>query len=1185
MFTRSSALYWVLISLSLFTLSACDSTPSAESDSDQPSSSFTLPRAIVQSKLSDTGAIAAYIQVDDGPRQTMSVGSSSASIQFFGLSTGSHKFTIILEYASASDTQNTITLVESSKTVNISSGGNNLSFAEADFKFSLFDDDKDGISNLDEMRSGHTAPIVTSLSPLDGATAVLESTSITATFDDPIISSTLDSTSFSVTGESSGTVSGSVTFDTASKIASFTPASVLNFNETYTARLTTAVQNSASIALASELSWSFTIKQPPVLQVSNLSTLGESASPILAFNSVGDGMAVWQGNSLKYSVYDSGSGIWSAEAVLTSNLYSTPSLVSNGTGFAVVWEQYEETGYYLFGSFFDGASWSQPVKISTDRTYLRNGGVKLVSNGTGYGLTWSQELNGVDRIFASISNDAASWSPVTVIDNAATSSSYPKISSNGSGYAVIWLEGGHISVNTYNGSWSSANGIVIDDPNTTGAWNYDIATNGSSFTSVWSKGGRILSRTFTIPHNLEEIQQIEGSMICALGDQSIASNGSGYAVVFSCYNGVAHDVYGAVTSSSIGPTGWNLPVLLEMETADISGYPVIASDGNRYAALWSQYDGSSIYDLFSSVYDGNSWSSGAAIESASDSITSGYSLVGSVSDSQFVVTWTQQVSDTKNAYAAVNQATGWGLAESLETSSLNVTTPNIKVNPTGGVSVAWGQSVEGAFVNTFDGSIWGGETALTSSPTGTGSYLPKLFSNGYGKTLALWVQASGSLEGLYANIYENGSWGQPKLLDESIWSSEFHAATDGDGFAVVWSNAQSSYRVVYASIYNGTNWSGATQVDSMISGDADIAYSFEGSPIASNGNGYMLTYAQGDGIGYIDIYAREYDGMNWGTPRVLDLPSINFSAHKSPVIATNGTSYLVAWVQNVGTDPNYDGTDAFSSEFDGVDWSTAELIVDGGATNYIDSYVVDLVSNGTDYLAVWTQEDANAYSRAMANIYSSSSWGAPVVLDAGLPNHNVYRKPRAVSNGNGYAVAWKEDAEDAGLNRFVGANVYDGSKWVGPTSFDDGSTDYLDFSTLSDNLITTDGNNYAVIWSRENSTGVANLFANVYDGSWSAISEIETGAGAVSDFNIASDGSGFLVSWLQDIGDGAINILGNNYDSSAGWSGESVLDSDTSSSAFELSLTGSSNGYMAIWIQAEPDGEPGTLYPWARVGF
>ncbi|MCP4278369.1 MAG: Ig-like domain-containing protein, partial [Gammaproteobacteria bacterium] len=101
-----------------------------------------------------------------------------------------------------------------------------------------------------------TAPTVSSVTPVDGATDIARDSVITATFDEDLFATTVDDTSFTLSGNSAAT--GIVTFDGSTKVASFTPDSELDRLTAYTATLTTAITDLSGNALASNYSWSFT---------------------------------------------------------------------------------------------------------------------------------------------------------------------------------------------------------------------------------------------------------------------------------------------------------------------------------------------------------------------------------------------------------------------------------------------------------------------------------------------------------------------------------------------------------------------------------------------------------------------------------------------------------------------------------------------------------------------------------------------------------------------------------------------------------------------------------------------------------------------------------------------------------------------------------------------------------------
>ncbi|MCP4757302.1 MAG: hypothetical protein GY866_41090 [Proteobacteria bacterium] len=100
-----------------------------------------------------------------------------------------------------------------------------------------------------------TAPTVVSTSPADSATGVGISSSITATFSTDMSGSTITPSSFTVSDGSSD-ISGLVNY--SDTVATFIPSTSLQYTSTYTATLTTAIQNESGTAMASSYSWNFT---------------------------------------------------------------------------------------------------------------------------------------------------------------------------------------------------------------------------------------------------------------------------------------------------------------------------------------------------------------------------------------------------------------------------------------------------------------------------------------------------------------------------------------------------------------------------------------------------------------------------------------------------------------------------------------------------------------------------------------------------------------------------------------------------------------------------------------------------------------------------------------------------------------------------------------------------------------
>ncbi len=80
---------------------------------------------------------------------------------------------------------------------------------------------------------------------------------ITATFDQAMDSTTIDSMTFTVTGPGMTSIAGSVAYDAANHIAIFTPTMALPTGITITATITTGALSAAEVPLASDYVWTF----------------------------------------------------------------------------------------------------------------------------------------------------------------------------------------------------------------------------------------------------------------------------------------------------------------------------------------------------------------------------------------------------------------------------------------------------------------------------------------------------------------------------------------------------------------------------------------------------------------------------------------------------------------------------------------------------------------------------------------------------------------------------------------------------------------------------------------------------------------------------------------------------------------------------------------------------------------
>jgi len=115
-----------------------------------------------------------------------------------------------------------------------------------------------GCSDPDKtLAPGLTPPTVISVAPT-GASGACTNTIVSAKFSEAMNSSTINASTFTLTGPSSASVSGVVTYDAASDTATFTPSSSLAASTSYTATITTGVKDMFGNALAGNDVWAFT---------------------------------------------------------------------------------------------------------------------------------------------------------------------------------------------------------------------------------------------------------------------------------------------------------------------------------------------------------------------------------------------------------------------------------------------------------------------------------------------------------------------------------------------------------------------------------------------------------------------------------------------------------------------------------------------------------------------------------------------------------------------------------------------------------------------------------------------------------------------------------------------------------------------------------------------------------------
>lgn len=127
-----------------------------------------------------------------------------------------------------------------------------------------------------------TGPSVVSTSPANAAVGVSTSASVSATFSEPVDPTTINATSFTVRATASGTaVAGTVTYNAATRVATFTPSVPLATNTAYTVTIAGTVRDLAGNQMGANFQSTFTTGDnvPPTVVSTVPADLAANVSP------------------------------------------------------------------------------------------------------------------------------------------------------------------------------------------------------------------------------------------------------------------------------------------------------------------------------------------------------------------------------------------------------------------------------------------------------------------------------------------------------------------------------------------------------------------------------------------------------------------------------------------------------------------------------------------------------------------------------------------------------------------------------------------------------------------------------------------------------------------------------------------------------------------------------------------
>ncbi len=414
-----------------------------------------------------------------------------------------------------------------------------------------------------------TAPTISSVTPVDGASDVARDSVITATFDEDLFATTVDGTSFTLSGNS--TAAGVATFDGTTNVASFTPDSELDKLTAYTATLTTAITDLSGNALASNYSWSFTSADGvwgTEAEMIEIDDAGNATSPQIAFDASGNAIAVW-------SQYD-------------------------GTRFNI-W-----ANRYVAGTGWDNTA-AEMIEID-DAGTASNPQIAFDGNGNAFAV-WEQNDGMYNSIYANRYVAGMGWAGAAEIDDVNARSAYaPQIAFDGSSNAmVVWYQHDgtrrSIYANRYvagTGGWAGA--LLIETGDAGFAFSPQIAFDGSgNAMAVWSQDDgsydSIYANRYVAGTGWAGALLIENDDAGDAYSPQIAVDGSGNAMaVWMQWDGNNESLFANRYVAADG--SWGTAALIETSDAGDAESPQVAVDASGNAiAVWYQNDGT-----YNSIY-------------------------------------------------------------------------------------------------------------------------------------------------------------------------------------------------------------------------------------------------------------------------------------------------------------------------------------------------------------------------------------------------------------------------------------------------------------------------------------------------------------------------------------------------------------------------------------------------------
>jgi len=465
-----------------------------------------------------------------------------------------------------------------------------------------------------------TAPVVLSTMPSDEESNLAIDITISATFNEPLLESSVSESTVTLEDQDGHELSGTVSLNTSNLVISFEPDNVLTEGMRYYVTLKQSISDVAMNTLASDFIWQFSTlssepqKLPELINIPN----NPANEPKMAMNASGAAVAAWrQDNFININRYEPVNGWQGVEQISLAG--GTPisdmKVAINNSGDAiVVWTETDIGGGV-------GASSVYANRYTTENGWFGSESIDGFASGISEHAQVDIDASG---------NSIVVWRHRTSFnaDAGIYSRRYDELNSNWETVDTLYAENSAIYDNaTYPSVALNADGQSI---------------------AVWVvRNTEILARHFDSDTGWSSATNIADNPnvnIATYPEVSIDSNENAVVVWLQRQNAAAYvDIYSSQFSLA---NGWSSSIALETSQLGEARFPQIVMNDTHAVAMWTEDDGST-QSLYGNVLTTNgSWEGVELLENSDYSIfqsTDGGVSVALTPSGKAVVAWNQGI--------------------------------------------------------------------------------------------------------------------------------------------------------------------------------------------------------------------------------------------------------------------------------------------------------------------------------------------------------------------------------------------------------------------------------------------------------------------------------------------------------------------------------------------------------------